>query len=71
MLSITSLTENVINFKTFEDKINLQVKNIGSNSIKTGFEKLDDQILNIRDKKIFRNKGKKRICEFKFKLTNT
>ena len=61
MLSITSLTENVINFKTFEDNINLQVKNIGSNSIKTGLEKLDDQILNIRDKKIFRNKGKKRI----------
>ena len=61
MLSLTSLTENVVNFKTFEEKITEKLKNIGSNSIKTSLEELDEQILKERDKKVFRNKGKKRI----------
>ena len=61
MLSLTSLTENIVNFKTFEEKINQKVKNIGSNSIKISLEELDNQILKERDKKVFRNKGKKRI----------
>lgn len=61
MLSLTSLTENVVNFKVFEEKITERVRNIGSNSIKTALEELDEQILKERDKKVFRNKGKKRI----------
>ena len=61
MLSLTSLTENIVNFKTFEEKINQKVKDIGSNSIKISLEELDNQILKERDKKVFRNKGKKRI----------
>lgn len=61
MLSLTSLTENVVNFKVFEEKITERVKNIGSNSIKIALEELDEQILKERDKKVFRNKGKKRI----------
>ena len=61
MLSMTSLTENVVNFKVFEEKITEKVKNIGSTSIKMGLEELDEQLLNERNKKVFRNKGKKRI----------
>jgi len=67
MFSLISLTENVVNFKKYEEKVLELSRKVGSNSIKTQLEKIDEDILWQRDRKIFRCKGKKRL-DFKTTL---
>lgn len=67
MFSLTSLTKNIVNFKMYEEKVLEMSKKVGSNSIKTQLEAIDKDILRNRNKKIFRNKGKKRL-DFKTTL---
>lgn len=61
MLSLISVTESVTNFKCYEKKIKEMTRNFGRNKIKEDLETLDEELSNQRNKKIFRNKGKKRI----------
>lgn len=55
MLSLTSLTKNIINFKMYEEKVLEMSKKVGINSIKDQLESIDKDILKKR------NKGKKRL----------
>lgn len=66
MLSITSLTKNIVNFKEYEEKVLEMSKKVGSNTIKEQLRIIDEYILRKRNKKIFRCKGLKR---FDFKTT--
>ncbi|MEG0138323.1 MAG: UPF0236 family protein [Bacilli bacterium] len=61
MFSLNSLTENTISFKQYEEKILELSKKIGSCTMKEQFEKLDTQIFESMNKKIFRNKGLRNI----------
>lgn len=67
MLSLTSLTNNIVNFKLYEEKVLEMSKKVGANSIKDQLEEIDRDILKNRNKKVFRNKGKKRL-DFKTTL---
>lgn len=61
MFSIISLTENITEFKKYEEKIVEMCKKVGSNSIKQQLEELDYKIFKKIDKNIFRNKGIRKI----------
>lgn len=67
MLSLTSLTKNIVNFKGYEKKVLELSKKVGATSIKNQLEEIDRDILKNRNKKVFRNKGKKRL-DFKTTL---
>lgn len=45
MLSLTSLTKNIVNFKEYEEKVLELSKKIGANNIKDQIESIDDDIL--------------------------
>lgn len=61
MFSLTSLTENTVSFKEYEEKVLDFSKKVGSTTIKDDLERLDYQIFKYIDKKIFRNKGLRKL----------
>lgn len=61
MFSLISLTENTVSFKEYEEKVLDFSKKVGSTTIKNDLERLDHQIFMFRNKKIFRNKGLRKL----------
>lgn len=61
MLSQIIVTESVTDFKGYEKKIKEITRDFGRNRIKEDLEMLDEELSKERNKKVFRNKGKKRI----------
>lgn len=61
MLSQKIVTESVTDFKRYEKKIKEITRDFGRNRIKEDLEMLDEELSKERNKKVFRNKGKKRI----------
>lgn len=57
-----SLNDNWITFKELERKIYKFACDEACKALKVVFEALDEKILNERDTKIYKNKGRKKTC---------